>query len=76
MFLRYNVNAKGNAQSIRFVNKKRMVQLFFFLIKIMEMSIIKYRLELEIFSNLYGILYCAYFTISFYYELFNKNINQ
>lgn len=58
------------------LTKKRMVQLFFFLIKIKEMSIIKYRLELEIFSNLYGILYCAYFTISFFgYELFIKNIN-
>lgn len=66
MFLRYNVNAKGNAQSIRFVNKKKNGATFlFFLIKFKEMSIIKYRLELEIFSNLYGILYCAYFTISF-----------
>lgn len=30
MFLRYNVNAKGNAQSIRFVNKKKNGATFLF----------------------------------------------
>ena len=58
------------------LTKKEWCNFSFFLIKIKEMSIIKYRLELAIFSNLYEILYCAYFTISFYYELFIKNINQ